>query len=218
MWGLIQKLRQQPKGDVHEEERNDELEKEQQTQQHKQQQQNNKQTSKKKKNESTQVTPKEEEVSETESQPSCETTEKQENPIVIDKEEEERRQALLIEKERELEAGLELLEENLMEEEENWNKKTKHPKRPHSNKIKSPLADKSIEYQLLPQQEEEEEVDDKSLSHMEEKQLQWTQSQQRQLELALKKYGKDEENRWEHIAELVPDKTKVMLHSCYSFK
>merc|ERR1712150_308692 len=45
----------------------------------------------------------------------------------------------------------------------------------------------------------------------------WSQTQQKLLEVALKKIGKDEENRWDRIAETVEGKTKRQCMLRYKF-
>ena len=45
----------------------------------------------------------------------------------------------------------------------------------------------------------------------------WSQTQQKLLEVALKKFGKDEENRWDKIAETVEGKTKRQCMLRYKF-
>ena len=45
----------------------------------------------------------------------------------------------------------------------------------------------------------------------------WSQTQQKLLEVALKKIGKDEENRWDKIAETVEGKTKRQCMLRYKF-
>lgn len=125
----------------------------------------------------------------------------------LTEEEEKERRTCLIENEKELRVELDQIEESMIED---WSRRNKRSKKPHSNKIKSHLADKSLEYQ-----QQEESIVKENYSEEEEEEpatdkTQWNQYQQKQLEWALKEYSK-EENRWELIAEVVPGKTKVIL-------
>lgn len=132
-----------------------------------------------------------------------------------EEEKEKRRAALLKEKERELEEELEQLEESIMEDEKSKKSKRSN-KKAHSSKVKSPLADKSLEYQQHWKEEKEIATESKSVHPkgiaMDDRvdSQQWSQEQQRELENALKQYNKEESNRWELIASSVTGKTKVM--------
>ena len=132
-----------------------------------------------------------------------------------EEEKEKRRAALLKEKERELEEELEQLEESIMEDEKSKRSKRSN-KKAHSSKVKSPLADKSLEYQQQWKEEKEIATESKSMHSkgiaMDDsvEPQPWSQEQQKELENALKQYNKEESNRWELIASCVTGKTKVM--------
>ncbi|XP_003382630.1 PREDICTED: dnaJ homolog subfamily C member 1-like [Amphimedon queenslandica] len=130
-----------------------------------------------------------------------------------EEEKEKRRAALLKEKERELEEELVQLEESIMEDEKSKRSKRSN-KKAHSSKVKSPLADKSLEYQQEWKEEKEiatesKSVDPKGIAMDDGVDSQpWSQEQQKELENALKQYNKEESNRWELIASCVTGKTK----------
>ena len=151
--------------------------------------------------------------------------------------ERELKQSELAKEEEKLQEELMQLEEEI---EEDWEKgrksKTKKTKKPHSTKVKSPLADKSLEvaqYKTQPAATEAipnkniypgDEVDrsqteaihsdvqgpEVSTEAVNHTGSQWSQYQQKQLEWALTQYGKDVQDRWELIAKAIPDKSKVI--------
>lgn len=147
------------------------------------------------------------------------------------------KQSELAKEEEKLQEELMQLEEEI---EEDWEKgrksKTKRTKKPHSTKVKSPLADKSLEvaqYKTQPAATEAipnkniypaDEVDrsqteaipsevqapELSTEAVNQTGSHWSQYQQKQLEWALTQYGKDIHDRWELIAKAVPNKSKVI--------
>jgi DnaJ family protein C protein 1 len=131
----------------------------------------------------------------------------------LTEEEKERLYEKEVEERKEFEEELKLLEENM---EDDWNLITKKKtKKAHSTKIKSPQADKSLEFksELLETFEEVTSYDEQDIPHEEAPSLPpsppgaWSQYQQKQLEWGLTRYTKEEKNRWELIAEVVPEKS-----------
>lgn len=139
--------------------------------------------------------------------------------IEVKEEKEERLRQLELEKEKEMEEELKALEEEIDEEEASWeDKKRRRGKKAHSSKIKSHLADKSLEYseqtfeaQTTAGADQQQQTGCSSKDDIQPNNTNnnWNQFQQKQLEWALTQYGKDQENRWELIAKAVPDKSKV---------
>ena len=147
------------------------------------------------------------------------------------------KQSELAKEEEKLQEELRQLEEEI---EEDWEKgrksKTKRAKKPHSTKVKSPLADKSLEIaQYKTQPAATEAIPNKNIypgDEVDRSQTEaitsgvqgpelpteavnhtgshWSQYQQKQLEWALTQYGKDVQDRWELIAKAVPNKSKVI--------